>query len=78
MLLVFTSVFFIDKYQKEIGWTKEIYLNKSNLNFLEFLHQYNADDLQNTLKRLNEIESMSKDEAVALTTKASNEWSLWV
>ncbi|PIC62578.1 hypothetical protein CSV79_16290 [Sporosarcina sp. P13] len=78
ILLVFTSVFFIDKSQKETGWTKEIYLNKSNLIFLEFLHQYNADDLQNILKRLNEIESMSKDEAVDLTIKASNEWSLWV
>lgn len=78
MLLVFALITFTYQYQKEIDWTKEIYLNKSNVNFIESLHQYNADDLQNTLESLNEIESMSKDEAMTLTAKASNEWSLWV
>lgn len=78
MLLVFILVTFIYKYQREVDWTKEIYLNKSNVNFIESLHEYNADDLQNTLESLNEIESLSKDEAITLAAKASNEWNLWV
>jgi hypothetical protein len=72
------TIFFTSKFKQQTDWNEQVYLQKTNIPFAEMIKQYNGDSLQQTLKDLQNIDDLPKEDAVQLTNRASMEWADWV